>query len=621
MAYTNSQKAKDLAIGASQGAAINAVVGTAATLGLRSLTRAAPAAAKAVSVGLSWPVVAGAMAIGATIGGVKAANEGRSVVGGMIAGSLFIFPKNANAEEASRHKAPVRSEDDDKPTIEGRLKELADRPGAGGDPEVYRRMAENDREAMRKAKTIAKKNYHEKRALMSEKTYEEITGQHIGPTAAIGEPAKKPNPAEIKIPNAAVATQPAKPYAEKGFAERMMDAAIEAIAGKGQTKKDNKFDDQRAELHEAIRAEQEKSKKEFANNPKKGENQKAFDKRIDELRGKLKEVDAAEEKATAGDRALMRSAGAVIGGALIGGWLGSKTVKAAEATTAAAAKSLETVSRNAAKMAGASKNSVIAGTIQGDHATAAIRAAKTVATTAPVSAVQAFGVPTLNAVHGSALIGWSMKNPDDPMSVAARTEGMAAVTASLVGAKFGMQARALRPFISPANQAKINAADARLSREVRKGPAGVAKAKAAQATGVAQNNAARRVAETGAQVGITRAQGSAAVSTAQVRGAARVEAAKIGAKLPTINAGARVGVAKARGAGQVGVAEARGKQAVTRQVKRGQDSVYKDTWQDTRGRVFHRKDMSVRNPSARRAAAEASRGAANDNSGALRKAR
>jgi hypothetical protein len=80
-------------------------------------------------------------------------------------------------------------------------------------------------------------------------------------------------------------------------------------------------------------------------------------------------------------------------------------------------------------------------------------------------------------------------------------------------------------------------------------------------------------------------------------------------------------VAKARGAGQVGVAEARGKQAVTRQVKRGQDSVYKDTWQDTKGRVFHRKDMSVRNPSARRAAAEASRGAANDNSGSLRKAR
>jgi hypothetical protein len=473
---------------------------------------------------------------------------------------------------------------------------------------------------MKAAKTDAGRNAQERRALLAEEKYEQLTGQHIGPTVPESE-AKKPNPAEIKIPTASVAAQPAKPYQEKGYAERLMDAAIEAISGKGQTRKDNTFDKQREDLMNEIRGEQEKSKKEFANNPIKGKNQQAFDKRIDELRGKLKEVDAAEEKATAGDRALMRSVGAIAGGALIGGWLGSKAVKAAEATTAAATKSMETVARNAAKMAGASRNSVIAGTIEGDHATAAIKAAKAAATSPPVSAVQAFGVPTLNLAHGVGAVGYATAHPDDPMSVAMRTEGIAAGTAGIVGFKYGMQARALRPFISPANQAKINAADARLNRETRKGPAGVAKAKAAQATGVAQNTAARRVAETGAGVGVARAKGSAAVSTAQVRGAARVEAAKIGAKLPVINAGAKVGVAKARGAGQVGVAEARGKQAVTRQVKRGQDSVYKDTWQDTKGRVFHRKDMSVRNPSARRAAAEASRGAANDNSGSLRKAR
>lgn len=70
------------------------------------------------------------------------------------------------------------------------------------------------------------------------------------------------------------------------------------------------------------------------------------------------------------------------------------------------------------------------------------------------------------------------------------------------------------------------------------------------------------------------------------------------------------------GASRAAIAEVKGKQAVTRQVKRGQVGPYKDTWQDARGRVYHRKDTSVRKPSARRQRAER---AANDNASGSRK--
>lgn len=610
MTYTRAQKVGDLATGAAVGGSQSAAVGVAATIGLRSLSKVAPAAAKAVGVGISWPVVGAAMGVGAAIGAAKAHAEGRSMVGGAIAGSLFIFPKHAQAEEAARNKSPQPVEradpGDTRPTNAERQKQLADRPGAGGDPEVFRNIAANSRKQMDRAKTTAERNAQERRALLAEEKYEQLTGKHIGPTRP-ETPAEKPSNAEPKITTQSTNVQE-RPYAGKPLLDRMLDATLEAISGKGQTHKDNKYDQQRAELHDAIRKEQDKQATEFKNHPQKGPQQKAFDDRIDQLRGKLKEVDAEEEKATAGDRALMRSAGAVLGGAIIGGWLGSKTVKAAEATTLAASKSIEKVAANAAKVAGGSRATVIQGTIAGDHAAGAIKAAKMAATAPPVSAVQAFGVPALNLLHGGIAVGYATAHPEDPTSTALRTEGMAAISAGVVGTKFGMQARALRPYVSPANQAKLNTADARMNRELRKGPAGVARAKAAQVTGVAQNKAARRVTETAAQVGVARAKGQANVSTAQVRGNAKVQAAKIGASLPVINAGTKVGVAKARGASRVGVAEAKGKRQITSEIKKGQTPVYKDVWATKTGQVKHRIDMSVRKPSVR-----AQKAAANDN--------
>lgn len=110
---------------------------------------------------------------------------------------------------------------------------------------------------------------------------------------------------------------------------------------------------------------------------------------------------------------------------------------------------------------------------------------------------------------------------------------------------------------------------------------------------------------------LSRARGAAGVEASRASG--RVAAAQVQSTVPAINAGSRVGVAKAEGVSKVGVAEARGKQDVVRQVRRGQTDQYKDTWMDTRGRIYHRKDQSVRKPSNRRSRA------ANDNSGSTRR--
>ena len=124
--------------GAAKGGATAAVVGTAIAKGVSALTRVAPVAGRVA--GRAIPVVGTALlAGGAVYGGIQAHRQGKSITQGAILGSLGLDPAMAQ---------DVKNEP---PTNRERQKQLSE--GVGGDPEVYRNIARNSREQMKKTKS------------------------------------------------------------------------------------------------------------------------------------------------------------------------------------------------------------------------------------------------------------------------------------------------------------------------------------------------------------------------------------------------------------------------------------------------------------------------------------
>lgn len=602
---SRAAKARAVAEGAVVGGSTTAAAGMAATRGLKALTAAAPRMGAAVSRALPWVGVS-YIAGQAVISGVRAYKAGLGAgeiarhagLGAIGMDTLTLEPRNGPGTRPPGMMRLGGPKPSDEQTIDERLAELGDKNGAGGNPEQYRKISDNSRRNMATAKTNAERNAHERRALLAEEKYEKLTGQHIGPTKAAGA-ASAAAPA-----NGPVVTPPG-PNETLGqrLKRRAGDAVENFFFGPARAKAEDSLDKERKQLEGRLAEQQRIARIEFEQRGGDGPKYRQQQKDIGETQAKLGEVTKQQQAREKEELAAYRQIAAYAVGAGVGVGLGKMALGSAQKTVAVAEKGVSTLAKKAVTLVNSSKRGVIAGTIEGDKAAAAVSAAKAAMNRTPVSAVEAYGLPGFNLAHGAAAMGYAVTHPDDPASGIMRMEGAGAMAAGVLGLKFGMQARALRPVISPALQGQLQAADRRLIRETRgSGPAGVAKAKARAAVGRANVNA------------------TADVKVAGNRAGGRVDASKLDAKRPSISAGARLGEAKAQGASRVGVAEARGKQAVSRQVKRGQQpGPYKDTWQDTKGKIYHRKDMSVRKPSKRRQRLE---GAANDNgssSGARRR--
>jgi len=548
------EKAAGFATGTAVGAAGSAAVGVGVTKLAAGLIKVAPALAHVPYVG---PVVKGGAILFAGYEALGAVSKAYA----------------ATTDTKKRPKATEAAPPSDEPV------------------EVTRaRQRVKDAQAMaRRAPTQKEKDEWKRRAEAEQARYEQLA------TPAAPVAATTP------------AVEQAKPQ-EKSLREKVFGEA-----------KENSFDKQRKELNEAIRLNEQMLQKEFggtAGSGKKGVGPEVrkLQERSDALRAQMRELDKAEREAPSGFKTgvtLGLSVGALLGGGFAGHMLGKGTLAAAEATAARTTAGVEKLAEKAASLVNASKNSVIAGTIEGDKAAALVKTAEKSLARKGLTAVGAYAIPAFNVAHGAALTAYSFIRPDDQFATAARTEGMAALAMGAVGGKYAVMARQVAPVLSPHGAAKLQSAANRLRREVTKGPAGVAKAGARQAVGVAGNRASQRIAETGARSGVAKAEGVAAVGVAKAKGGAavgvaqsqaggRVAASKLNAQRPVINAGARSGVAKIEGIAKVKKAEVKGKLAVSRAIKRGNvPPSYKDSWQDTKGRIYHRKDFSVRKAAAK----------------------
>lgn len=549
MALSNREKAVEVVRGAGQGAVVNGALAG----GVYGVARAVPRLAPVLGVGMrALPVVGGlVVAGGAAVGGYRAYQRGDSVLLGALKGSLGIMSASAETMDEAQARLGTKF---------------------GGSPNDIKLAAENSRRGMKNAKTVRERDAQERRALALEREYERVTGQHIGPT----EPTSPPSsPAAV-------------PPAQVG----LVDRAKQILFGDPKPKPEDALSKQRRQLEgraSEVRGRMEAEFKQGGPGPK-------YKRLQDELSGIEKDlggVTRQQEGKREEEAAAWRSVGALGAGIFVGGALGRMTQGAASRATSAAESGIEKLATRAAALVKSAPKGVISGTVAGDKAAAAVSAANAAASRGTVSRIEAFGLPALNVGHGVAAYAYSAYDKDNPAMPILRAEGTAAIAAGAVGFKFGMAAYAMRPLVSPTARHQLDAVANRLSREARSGPAAVAQARGR-----------RLAANASAAAGVAQAKGQAAIGVAQARGQARVATTRI-------DAGARVGEAKANGASRVAVAEAKGKLAVTRQIKRGEVGPYKDTWQDSKGRVYHRKDMSVRKG---RKSVGSVPGAVNDNS-------
>lgn len=595
---SRAAKARAVAEGSIVGGVGVAAVGATVNAALGGLVRVAPRAGAVVSRALPW---AGALYIGGSAGAAayRSWNAGdnfkdvmRHAALGAIGMDTYVRQPKPDgvrprpAEDGLRPPGMMRlggPQDGGRETMEQAEERLG--KNLGGSPNDLKLAAENSRRMMGEAKSQASRNAHERRALQMERRYFEKTGVHIGPTL----PPASDVPKTMPVPAAAT------PPPGETWGQRMMRRAGEGIESFVFGEKRPKVDDAMAQQRKSIEGEIASIRKEMDDESRsgRGPNYTKLSGRLDTKQAELNTLTNKQAEKEREELAAYRQVAALGVGALVGLGLGRMTVSAAESKVAAAEKGIVKLADKAAALVGKSKRGVIAGTIEGDKAAAAVSAANKSMTTPIVSMAEAYGIPGVNLAHGAGMYGYAATHKDDPAAPVMRMEGAGAMAAGVLGMKYAVMARALRPAASPDVMGKLKAAGNRLLREGRTGaPASVAQSKARAAAGTASVNA------------------SASVQVASNRAGGRVAASAIDAKRPAVTSGARLGEAKAMGASRVGVAEARGKRAVTNEVKRGQQpGPYKDTWQDSRGRIYHRKDTSVRKPSARRSRA------ANDNSG------
>ena len=342
-----------------------------------------------------------------------------------------------------------------------------------------------------------------------------------------------------------------------------------------------------------------------------GPRSEAAKRALDDNERQMKELAREESDANPFRQGFQTAApiGAAIAGLALGqtGFVSgaSKLKKGAEATAGEVAK----LGRKADAILKARPNSIIAGTPIGDKGKGIVNEAYARAGAHPAFPSPGYPASKAPAQQVFASSGRAKAIDYIPAGVSA-AEAVAATTASVFddnpnrrmgervlgafagGMAFGQLktiagARNIRP---PGNAvASIEGLRNRIARETAtNAPAGVAATKAAANAALART-AARRA------TGTASARASAAVAGEGIRGQGRVAAARMMAQQPAIAAGTKAAVAKARGAAAVERAQIVGKAGNARAIaKANVDVRYKDTWQDSRGRIYHRKDQSVR---------------------------
>lgn len=552
MAYTRKQKAADVAKGAATGAAANgAIVGTIAVA-----SKALPVVAKVAGAMLSAPVVAtvvGGMAVAGATRAYAKTGSAKDAATGAVAGSLGIFP--------AFEKKPAPQNNEPRIIL------------AADDGKTIKQMKDEDAKLARANRNLARAERDLKR---------------IGVETSI-----TPKDSDIATP----ADLKKEAEAKMSFAQRMRAKAEHAIEGAifGHDKpKDviDPYDQRRAPVQQKLKTLNKELSTEVGRGGV-GPKTASLEKSIKEASGELAAIDKEERRANEGASQMYRSIGAVVGGAAIGGIVGGAIKKAAHSAAASIEGSLAKTAQNAGKMAASNKRGVIAGTLEGDKAAASIAAAKAAATAPVVSAGAAYALPAVSAGHGAVAYGMAEHldkqaaargEERDPIANILRTEGTAAIAAGVFAGKAAAAARALRPRLSPVNAAKLGAAEARLAREARKGPAGVAQAKGQKKVAIAKGDAA---------VATANAKGASALASTQAE--RKVTRAQATTAVATVKAGRDLATAKVRAASSVERAEINAKAANSRAIQRENvDVKYKDVWTDKLGRVYHRKDQAVR---------------------------
>lgn len=330
---------------------------------------------------------------------------------------------------------------------------------------------------------------------------------------------------------------------------------------------------------------------------------KNYDKlvaRQKDLEGQLKEAATAEREANPLRTAFQTAApiGAALGGYFAGGkWFSGAGQLKEQA--AANAKQVGSLGKQAGQILKSRPNGVIAGTPAGDKAKAIVNEAYARGGAQPAFASPGYPATGKTAEQVFAGAGRASKYDYIPPAFNAASAGIAGAVSVydpnenrrageriVAGFEAGMaigqwRALASAPVLRPAASAvaSIEALRNRVVRETATGrPAGVAIAKGKAALDQARIAGARGT-------GLASIRANAAVQGETIRAGGRVAASRIAGQQAAVRAGADLGVAKAQGAGRVARAENAAKLGPQK---------YKDTWMDSRGRTYHRKDMSVR---------------------------
>lgn len=565
MAISRARKGAELAKGAAVGGGTVAAIGATVATGMKALKMAAPRVAAVAIPGVA-AVAAGVTVYEAGKAAVRSARRGESA--GEIAkhaalGAVGLDDAvTAAKKRADSRNDPIMMLGGPKETDEQRKERLG--KNLGGSPNDLKLAIEREKEALGKADTGKMQRYHDRR-LRALETQLKIDEGRVKVVPANSEPLPAP-------------TKP------EGFGARMLRKAENALEGAlfGDKKpKEDSLDKQRGSVEREVGA----IRKEMEDEAKSGRGSKytKLQMRLDEKEGELTKLTGEKAKREDAEAAAYRQVGAMATGAVVGAALGRMTANAAKKAAQTAEEGVEKLAEKAAKLISKSPNGVIAGTIEGDKAGAAVKAAKAAVAKPAVTSVEAYGLPALNVGHGVAAYGYAATHPDDPAASTLRMEGAGAIAAGVVGAKFGVAARALRPTVSPDAAGKLSAVEKRLGREARGGTAG-----AAQANARATTSAARGQAQ---MADISR---KADVAKAQVRGTRDVAKTQIGAV-------ASIETAKVRGAGKVMVEGHKQAGEIRKAAKAAEPKsrvTYKTGKQHTQAEIASYQKRSVRMKSA-----------------------
>lgn len=582
---STADKAKAFGKGAATGGAMTGAVMVAMKGAANVAKTVAPRAAAVVGGVVSLPVIAGATVVGAAYGAGKAAKQGKSGVeiayGGLAGASsmglnvvkdVVIGTKDTITTTYTK----TRAEQGIVSTLGPVLTEKQEAAAA----------VHNDTESVR---AVIGKQIKDAEARMAREgktgkgaAWKAANEERSRAIAALGELDKGRNEQLSRINNGGKpAAKVEDPADDRGLFGRAKDALF-GKPGPAKPPKEDAVEKQRKTLENDVAA----LRKEMSDEASKGGRGPRYDKITSSLEAKQKELgdvakaQAAKEKAEVDQWYQLGALGA---GAIIGFGAGAMTYKAAKKAAAASAAGVEKLARSATATLKSNPKGVIAGTVAGDKAAAAVVASKAAVTAPVVSVAAAYGLPAINVAQGATAYGISKAmGPDNPTAKYYQLEGIGAMSAGAFGLKGAIAARALRTTVSPQATAQLQALNNRLTRERRtKAPGAVAQTNARVAAQSARTTAAVKGIEGQARVGAAAHRAQATVAGAKAKAPYSVEVSRHQGKQAAIQAGRGTALAKVRS-----------EKAVAR--AQGDKPIYKDTWTDSRGRHYTRKDKSIR---------------------------